>query len=132
MSSYTAIVGIKPSNSQSWISLPVQPASMEVEIEDVSESDAGRTSDAIMHKKTIRKVTALSLSWAGLDTETARQIIGVFSATEYFQVRYLDPYLGSNQDPYTTKTFYLGNRTVPMYSALLDIWSNVTFKIIER
>ena len=127
---YTAITHVE--NSQGTMvditALIPQPASMEVEIEDISESDAGRTADSVMQKKTIRTICALSLSWHNLRTAQASAVLGIFNPKEYFKVTFLDPYTGS----YQTKTFYLGNRTVPMYSAELDVWSNISFKLIER
>lgn len=125
---YTAITHINGTNIVGSI---VQPASMEVEIEDISSSDAGRTADTVMHKKTLRTIYALSLAWNNLRTAQASAVLSKFdprSIGEYFTVRFLDPYTGT----YQTKTFYLGNRTVPMYSAELDVWSNVSFKIVER
>lgn len=132
MARYTAITEIENSQGQmvavSTIPNFVQPAAMEVEIEDISASDAGRTADTVMHKKTLRTVRALSLSWHNLHTAQATAVLNAFTVKEYFRVKYLDPYTGG----YTTKNFYIGNRTVPMYSAELDIWSNVSFRIVER
>ena len=127
---YTAITHVE--NSQGTKvdirNLIPQPASMEVEIEDISERDAGRTADTYMQKKTMRTICALSLSWHNLHTLNASAVLKTFNPKEYFRVTYLDPYEGS----YQTKTFYLGNRTVPMYSAELDVWSNISFKLVER
>ena len=127
---YTAITHVE--NSQGELvditALIPQPAQMEVEIEDISESDAGRTADSVMQKKTIRTICALSLVWHNLHTEKASAVLKTFNPKENFRVTYLDPYEGR----YMTKTFYLGNRTVPMYSAELDVWSNISFKLIER
>ena len=126
-------IAIRKVNGNDVTNTIVQPASMEWELEDVSDPDAGRTADGLMHKKTIRQVVALSLSWNGLRTAQARAILSLFSVgstggNEYFTVEYLDPLSGG----YSTKTFYVGNRTAPMYSAELDIWSNISFKIIQR
>lgn len=33
---------------------------------------------------------------------------------------------------YRSSEFYIGDRSTPMYSSKLDIWSNLTFNIIER
>ena len=133
MASYTAITHVNGHNivrgnyeTNVW-KIP-QPSSMEVEIQDVSSSDAGRTADTIMHKKSLRTIYALSLSWNGLPTAQAKRVLQRFNEAEYFDVTFLDPYTGQMR----TKNFYVGNRTVPMYSAVLDIWSNVSFKIIER
>ena len=122
MASYQAIVTVNGN------ALAVQPATMEVELESISASDAGRTADTKMHKKTLREIVAVSLSWSNLNTANTSSILNEFMRNEYFPVRYLDPYAGG----YVTKTFYLGNRTVPMYNAEIDVWSNISFKIVER
>jgi len=126
--SYTAITNVNGHDVTTGEYAIVQPASMEVEIEDISSSDAGRTADTVMHKKTLRTVYALSLSWAGLKTAQAKKVLQRFNEAEYFPVTFLDPYTGAMR----TKTFYLGNRTIPLYSAELDIWSNISFKIVEQ
>lgn len=128
MASYTAITNVNGKNVVSGQYAIVQPATMEVEIEDISAPDAGRTADTVMHKKTLRTVYALSLSWHNLHTAQAQAVLSRFSEAEYFPVTFLDPYTGGMN----TKTFYIGNRTVPMYSAELDVWSNISFKVVER
>lgn len=108
--------------------IAAQPSAMEVELQTISASDAGRTADTKMHKKSLREVVAVSLSFSNLKTATVSSLLHSFMDNEYFTVKYLDPYVGG----YATKTFYLGNRTVPLYNAAMDVWSNVAFKIIER
>ena len=95
---------------------------------DVSDSDAGRTEDAKMHKMMIAKKIHLELEWQNVNTSEASTILSAFTASEYFSVNYLDPKAGG----YLTKTFYVGDRSVPSYSVLLGIWSNVAFNIIEQ
>ncbi len=103
------------------------PSSYLWKLEDVSAADAGRTEDTVMHKKRIGQLVGLELSWQNIDTNTASKILQAFNP-EYIMVRYLDPRVGG----YVTAEFYVGNRSVPMYNATLDIWSNVSFNIIKR
>lgn len=97
------------------------------ELDDVSASDAGRTEDVVMHKKRLGQVVALELSWNNITTAEASAILNAFNP-EYISVKYLDPKVGD----FTTSTFYVGNRTAPMYNATMGLWSNVSFKIIKR
>ena len=97
------------------------------EKEDLSDSSAGRTEDGLMHKNRIGSKIALSLSWQNVKTDVASKVLKAFSS-EYVEVNYLDPEEGK----YITKTFYVGNRTAPMYNSQLGLWSNISFKIIER
>ena len=108
------------------VAFPYVPSSYQWVKEDISASDAGRTEDTIMHKKTLRAVVALELGWHNVSTAVASGVLNAFDH-EYFTVEYLDPQVGG----YTTKKFYVGNRTVPMYSEVLDVWSNISFKIVE-
>lgn len=108
------------------VNFPYVPSSYQWLKEDISASDAGRTEDTIMHKKMLRSVVALELGWKNIRTSVASGVLNAFDH-EYLQVEYLDPQQGG----YVTKTFYVGNRSVPMYSEVLDVWDNVSFKIIE-
>lgn len=103
------------------------PASLTWTCEDVSNAEAGRTEDGLMHKNTIRAVRSLELAWNYITTEEVQSILSVFKG-EYHTVEYLDPEVGG----YTTKTFYVGNRSSPMYNAEIDLWENISFNIIER
>ena len=108
------------------VEFPYEPSSYQWIKEDISASDAGRTEDTVMHKKMLRSVVALELGWQNVRTNVASGVLNAFDR-EYLTVEYLDPQEGG----YVSKTFYVGNRTVPMYSAILDVWSNISFKIIE-
>lgn len=120
MSKYNPIVSVNGS------SIPC-PSSYQWDEQDVSASDAGRTEDGLMHKKLIAKKVAVSLSWQNVDTATASKVLQAFNS-EYFSVKYLDPKAGEN----LTKTFYVGDRSAPLYNCRLNVWSNITLKIIER
>lgn len=122
MPSYQAIVSVNGNP------IAVQPTTMEVELQTISASDAGRTADTKMHKKSLREIVAVSLSFSNLHTSDVSSILHTFMDNEYFTMRYLDPYVGG----YATKTFYIGNRTTPVYSAAMDVWKDVSFKVIER
>ena len=94
---------------------------------DVSASDAGRTEDGLMHKKKIRTVDGITLEWVYPTTTELKAILAAFSA-EYISITYLSPTAGD----FVTKTFYVGDRSSPMYNSTLNRWENVSFKIVER
>lgn len=95
---------------------------------DVSDSDAGRTEDAKMHKMMIAGKIHIELEWHNVITSVASTILQAFTASEYFQVKYLDP----KANAFLTKTFYVGDRNAPAYNTMLGIWSNISFNIIEQ
>lgn len=103
------------------------PSSYQWDMEDLSDSSAGRTEDCVMHKNRIGQKVAISLSWNNISTDDVSTILKAFNP-EYISVKYLDPMQGG----YTTKTFYVGNRSAPLYNGKLGLWSNLSFKIIEK
>lgn len=103
------------------------PSSYTWSLEDVSAADAGRTEDALMHKKRVGQIVGIELAWQNITTEVASQILKAFNP-EYITVSYLDPMEGG----VLTTVMYVGNRTAPMYNCRKGLWSNVSFKIIRR
>lgn len=115
-----------PIKSVDGVSIPV-PSVYQYTLEDVSESEAGRTQDGTMQKMKIGEICSLSLKWVGLTTAEVSTILTAFTP-EYFDVNYLDAKAGQ----YLTREFYVGNRTAPMYNNRLGLWENVSFNIIQR
>ena len=116
-----------PIESVGGVSVPC-PSAYEWKESDVSDSDAGRTEDAKMHKMMIAKKVHLELAWQNITTAQASTILTAFTSSEYFSVKYLDPKAGA----YQTKTFYVGDRNAPAYNIRLGLWSKVSFNIIEQ
>lgn len=104
------------------------PTAYQWKLSDVSAADAGRTEDALMHKMMIAQKVHLELEWQNVSTAIASQVLKAFNSSQYLTVVYLDPMAGT----YRTKTFYVGDRAVPAYNVAMDLWSNVSFNIIER
>lgn len=87
------------------------PSKFDYELEDVSESDAGRTEDGFMHKMRIGQVNKLLMEWQNISTTDAKTLMQMFQP-EYFYVNFLDPYSGT----YHTEYMYRGNISASMYS----------------
>lgn len=103
------------------------PSVYQWSLQDVSSPDAGRTEDALMHKKRIAQKVKIQLAWNNIRIEDASTILNAFDK-EYLEIVYLDPKAGG----YLTKTFYVGDRAAPMYNNTCNVWSNVAFNIIEQ
>lgn len=105
------------------------PSSFKLSVNDVSASDAGRTSDGKMHKNRITRKRTIALSWAGVSPDEAHAILTAF-APEYFKVRYWDPL----DNALATRTFYSGDQEAPVKSWAINnkIYESITFNIIER
>lgn len=121
-----ALTPVNPIYSVDGSSIPA-PSAFEWQLEDVSASDAGRTEDIKMHKKRLGQVRRLNLSWWGVETSVASQILQAFNP-EYITVRYLDPMEGD----FRTSIFYVGDRKAPLWNASMGVWENISFGIIER
>ena len=98
-------------------------------LNDVSAADAGRTSDALMHKNRVARKRKIKLSWNSPTPEEAQAILSAFSP-EYFNVTYYDPLDGAN----TTRTFYSGDQEAPVkrWSVNNKVYEMISFDIIER
>lgn len=103
------------------------PSSYTYKLSDISAPDAGRTEDTTMDKMRIGQCVHLELQWLGLTTAEVSQVLTAFNP-EYISVNFLDALSGS----YKTSTFYVGDRSAPLYNAALGRWTNVSFNIIER
>mgnify|MGYP006958164452 CR=1 FL=1 len=103
------------------------PSSYQWKLQDISDSDAGRTEDTVMHKNRIVQCVKLELSWQNISTAEVSDILRKFNP-EYVTICYLD----AKEGDYVTKVFYVGDRSTPMYNCQLGIWSNVSFNVIER
>ncbi len=104
------------------------PSTFDYELNDVSESDAGRTEDAIMHKKRLGQVNKLILAWQNIRTPVASELMRMFQ-DEYFYVNFLDPLRGT----YRTLYMYRGDISASMYSHWdgTGVWT-LNFNLIRR
>lgn len=104
------------------------PSSLQWGLQSVSDSNAGRTTDGKMHVNLITRKRKLELQWAGVDFEVASEILRAVNP-ETFEVTYLDALTNTR----LTKTFYVGDRSAPVYSYTDGYrwYTNLTFNIIE-
>ena len=96
-------------------------------LQDISESDAGRTENAVMDKQRMGQIVALELKWQNVSIANAATILQAFNP-EYITVCYLDAKKGD----YETSKFYVGDRNVPLYNSAKGVWSEIAFNIIQR
>lgn len=105
------------------------PSVFEWGLQDVSDSEAGRTEDITMHKNRIGQKRKIKLAWNNPTPEEAANILQLFNP-EYFMVTYPDALSGKTE----TREFYAGDRSSPMraWTAKYKRYTQVTFDIIER
>ena len=104
------------------------PSSLQWGIQSVSDSNAGRTTDGLMHVNLITRKRKLELEWKGVSFSVASEILHAVNP-ETFNVTYLDALTNTR----LTKKFYVGDRTAMVYSYTdgYKRYQNVSFNIIE-
>ena len=103
------------------------PSKYEYDLQDISNSKAGRTEDEIMHKnRTAQKVT-LSLEWNTVSIADAAVLLQTFNP-EYVRITYLDGMAGG----FLTKTFDIGDRHAPLFNSKTGLWDSISFNAIEQ
>lgn len=110
------------------------PSAYNVEIDDISKPDAGRTANGEMVKALLYnggnpvRAKALSLEWAYPSDADIAGLLTVFQSAEYLYVNYYNPATAS----YTAEWFYVGNRTMPMYNKPMKMWTSLSLKLISQ
>lgn len=103
------------------------PQEMTVDVSDIDgESTRNARGDMVRDRIAVKR--KISLKFPPLSDAQIQTILNAISG-EFFNVEYHDPVLGI-----TTKTFYVGDRTAPIYSRHKDFcyWTEVAFNLIER
>ena len=104
------------------------PSLYEWNLHDISDADAGRTQDALMHKNRIAQKRELKLAWSYKEWDEVAPIISAFNP-EYVTVTYPDMLTGN----YRSGTFY---RSDPVVTAKFwwpkrHLLEKITFNLIE-
>ena len=88
-----------------------QPAEVTYNRYDLDSEDSFRSLSGEMQRDRVAVKVKLECRWNGL---TSQEMSAILQAMDdvFFDIYYFDPYLGS----YTTKTFYVGDRSAPVYS----------------
>lgn len=103
------------------------PSKYEYDLQDISNSKAGRTEDEIMHKNRTAQKVVLSLEWQTVSITDAATLLQIFNP-EYVNITYLDCMAGA----YRTKRFYIGDRHAPIFNAKTGLWDSISFNAIEQ
>lgn len=106
----------------------VIPSAMTVGIMDI-DGESNRTADGTMIRDRIATKRKLQCSWNALTTTEMSTLLQSMN-DEFFSVQYLDPYTGTEQ----TKTFYVGDRSAPVYRLVSgkELWSGLKADFVEK
>ncbi|AVK60528.1 hypothetical protein C5Z25_01520 [Lactobacillus sp. CBA3605] len=106
------------------------PASLECIIQDI-DAKASRDANGLLHRDRVAVKRKLTIKWGPLTVTECSAILKAVSG-QFFSCSYLDAQEGS----IVTKTFYVGDRTTPIYTFNTDmskyIWQNVQMDFIEQ
>ncbi|WP_455428874.1 DUF6711 family protein [Lactiplantibacillus pentosus] len=106
------------------------PQSLEVAIQDI-DAKASRDANGLLHRDRVAIKRKLTVKWGPLTLAENSTILKAVSG-QFFSCSYLDPQEGA----VVTKTFYVGDRTAPIYTlnpVTSDyIWQNVSMNFIEQ
>ena len=88
-----------------------QPAEVVYNRYDLDSEDSFRSLSGEMQRDRVAVKVKLECRWNGLTASEMSVILQAMDAV-FFDINYFDPYSGG----YTTKTFYVGDRSAPVYS----------------
>lgn len=107
------------------------PKELSVSIQTLDSGSSGRNANGEMVRDILGSKTKLDVKWGPLDTSEVSLILRLFDSA-FFTVRYLDP----KEAGLITKTFYCGDRTVPVYSWNAKfskmMWQGLSVSLIEK
>lgn len=108
---------------------PAAPSKIEVSISDIDSENAGRDTKGIMYRDRIAVKRKLTCSWNALNNREISQLLKAVKG-QFFKLSYHDPESGN----FETRTFYVGDRTTPVYSLCGGeiIWENISMNFIEQ
>lgn len=102
------------------------PSALTFTISDI-DGESYRNAQGALVRDRLAVKRKLECEWKGLNTVELSTLLSAVADT-FFTVTYLDGLLGTE----TTKTFYVGDRTAPVYSYDLDLWESLKMSFIEQ
>lgn len=122
-----------PIKSINGVDMTYVPCSWNQGDYDVSLGTAGRDESGDMHKEMIGTSDKFEMEFKGLTSQQVHDICQLVMVGEYIDVEVIDPINGDASNGFThTHTVYVGDRTLKMYNATLDIWESLAFNVIEK
>ena len=88
-----------------------QPAEVTYNRYDLDSEESFRSLSGEMQRDRVAVKVKLECRWNGLTAQEMSAILKSMDAV-FFDINYFDPFIGG----YTTKTFYVGDRSAPVYS----------------
>jgi hypothetical protein len=102
------------------------PQKFSVTLSDL-DGETNRNAKGELVRDRIAVKRKLSLQYQPLTTAQISSVLSKITNV-YFQCTFLDPLLGANY----TGTFYVGDRTAPLYNTAQGLWESITMDFIEK
>lgn len=106
------------------------PQSLEPIIQDI-DAKASRDANGLLHRDRVAIKRKLTIKWGPLTIAECSTILKAVSG-QFFSCTYLDPQEGGM----VTKTFYVGDRTTPVYTlnptTSQYVWTSLSMDFIEQ
>lgn len=104
-----------------------QPSKLQIDIMDLSFAERNSQGDMLIDRKAVKR--KLEIEWNQLKNSEISAILQLVQDV-FFQATYPDPFTGAM----ATKTFYVGDRTMPIYNYNngTPLWSGLKFSLIEQ
>lgn len=103
------------------------PKTFQVDLVDLDADSSVRNAKGVLMRDRLRQMRKLECEWGPLTNAEISTILNAVSPVE-FSVAYPDPQSGGQQ----TRTFYVGDRTVPAYDFKNEIWQGLKMDLIEK
>lgn len=129
----TIVQSIKSlSTGQTYTFTNYIPCELAISRNDVSMATAGRDEAGYMHKEMLGTSVKGTITFKNVPTSVVHDVCQIVESGEYVSVRMLDPVDGVAPNYLVTRTYYVGDRNLSLYNATLDVWSSLSFSVIER
>lgn len=107
------------------------PKEFSVGLQTIDADTSGRNASGTMIRDIITEKVKLDMNWGPLSDSEVSNILNKVT-NDFFTVTYPDPAVGGM----TTKTFYVGDRTIPSYSWNNKFssmkWQGLSMNFVER
>jgi hypothetical protein len=112
------------------VTISPDPSEFTWTLSDLSSDNSGRSASGTMMKDRIAQKVKLACKWPFLSQSQASSLLQAVNASIFFSVTYPDPMQGAT----VTGTFYVGDRTTPMFSYQSGAagWENIAFDLIQQ
>lgn len=106
----------------------ISPQALTMTISDV-DFDSGRDATGKMVRNMVGTKRSYAVTMPPCHTSVIKPVLKAMEGKQFFQCSFPDPLSDTGQ---YRGTFYVGDRSMPIYNYDLDIWNTITFDLVEQ